>query len=191
VIKSYSFSQNEILQDIIDLHTGPIEADFTYGSGCFYKNGVVRPAFCFDVDPRRGVTQADVRYLPLKEASIGCGMFDPPFRIKTGPGSNISSRYGSITGGMPGLRLLYSMALHELYRVLRPKGWLIFKCQDMVSGGKNHFNHCHVWVMASHLGFEAVDLLLLTATRRQEDPQGRAQKHARKYHSYFWVFKKH
>ena len=35
MIKSISFSQDEILQHIVDLHTGPVQADVTFGSGCF------------------------------------------------------------------------------------------------------------------------------------------------------------
>ena len=191
MIKSISFSQEQILQDIVDLHTGAIHCDATFGSGCFYKNGVSRPEFCFDIEPRRpGVVAADVRHLPLREASLKSAMFDPPFLPRTGPGSNLKFRYGHIEGGMAGLGTFYALALHELHRVLMPKGWLIFKCQDLVSGGKNHFIHCHIWEHARGLGFEAIDLFILEATRRQADPQGRAQRHARKFHSYFWVFKK-
>ena len=212
LIKSISCSQEQILQDIMRLHTGPLQADVTFGSGCFYKPPKVlaqvnvigkavaptfqipilsRPKFCFDIEPRvPGVVAADVRHLPLRDASLGSVMFDPPFLPRTGPGSNLKSRYGHIEGGMAGLGTLYALALHELHRVLMPKGWLIFKCQDLVSGGKNHFIHCHIWEHARGLGFEAVDLFILEATRRQADPQGRPQRHARKFHSYFWVFRK-
>ena len=38
MIKSISYSQAEILQNICALHIGQVEADVTYGSGCFYKN---------------------------------------------------------------------------------------------------------------------------------------------------------
>lgn len=212
MIKSISFSQDEILQDIVRLHTGPIHADATFGSGCFYKPPKVlamvpfigeatrpiyihpicpRPKFCFDIEPRKPeVIPADVTHLPLRNGCLRSVMFDPPFLPRTGPGSNLKSRYGSIEGGMTGLGTFYALALHEIHRVLMPKGWLVFKCQDLVSGGKNHFIHCHIWEHARGLGFEAIDLFILEATRRQEDPQGRAQKHARKFHSYFWVFKK-
>jgi tRNA G10 N-methylase Trm11 len=191
VIKSISYSQEEILQNIVSLHTGEIQADVTFGSGCFYKKSVARPKFCFDLMPRvPGVIAADVCKLPLKDCCLRSVVFDPPFLIRTGHGSNLKSRYGCIEGGMVGLGTFYALALHELHRVLIPKGWLIFKCQDLVSGGKNHFIHCHIWEHARGLGFEAIDLFILEATRRQADPQGRAQKHARKFHSYFRVFKK-
>jgi hypothetical protein len=190
VIKANSQSQTQILTNIMALHTGPIQADVTFGGGCFYK-ALPRPALCFDMEPRKpGVIQADVRHLPLKDGSLGCAVFDPPFLIRTGPGSNLKGRYGCIDGGIPGLKTFYGMALHELHRVIKPKGWLIFKCQDLVSGGKNHFIHCDIRDMALAIGYEPVDLFILEALRRQEDPQGRPQKHARKYHSFFWVFKK-
>lgn len=191
MIKSISFSQDEILQNICALHIGQVEADVTYGSGCFYRK-IRPPLFTFDIAPRPnlGVVPADVCRLPLKDCCLGSVMFDPPFLIKTGPGSNLKSRYGCIEGGMAGLGTFYALALYELHRVLMPKGWLVFKCQDIVSGGKNYFIHCHIWEHARGLGFEAIDLFILEATRRQADPQGRVQRHARKYHAYFWVFKK-
>jgi hypothetical protein len=190
MIKSISFSQEQILQDIVTLHTGPIHADVTFGSGCFYKN-LARPEFCFDLVPRApGVVAADVCRLPLKDGCLRSVMFDPPFIPRTGPGSNLKSRFGAIEGGMAGLGTFYALALHELHRVLMPKGWLVFKCQDLVSGGKNHFIHCHIWEHARGLGFEAIDLFILEATRRQADPQGRPQRHARKYHCFFWIFQK-
>lgn len=65
---------------------------------------------------------------------------------------------------------------------------MIFKCQDVVFSAKNHFTH--VWVMneALKLGFYPKDLFILLARNRLTD--GRKQQHARKFHSYFWVFKK-
>ena len=191
MIKSISFSQEEILQSIVTLHTGPIEADVTFGSGCFYKKGITRPAFCFDLAPRKpGVTQADVCHLPLKDGSLTSVCFDPPFLLKTGPGSIMKGRFGQGLGTMQDLWDFYFLAMREIARILKPKGWLIFKCQDGVLSGKNHFTHVAVHDMALHLGFESVDLFILLAKNRMGDPQGRAQKHARKHHCYFWVFRK-
>lgn len=34
----------------------------------------------------------------------------------------------------------YDKCLIEFYRILKTKGKLIFKCQDTVSSGKNHFS---------------------------------------------------
>ena len=191
MIKSISFSQEEILQSIVTLHTGPIEADVTFGFGRFYKNGVARPPLCFDLGPRvPGVIAADARHLPLKDCSVGSVMFDPPFMLYTGPGSKLKDRFSSVIGSMENLWKFYEEAMGEIYRVLRPKGWLILKCQDGVSSMVNHFTHAEVYAMANRLNFTPKDLFILLAKSRMPDPQGRAQKHARKFHSYFWVFRK-
>lgn len=189
-IKSISFSQEEILQSIVTLHTGPIQADVTFGSGCFYKN-LPRPEFCFDLVPRvLGVIPADVCRLPVKSGCLHSVMFDPPFLIKTGPGAKLKERFGSQVGNIKDLWNFYFKAMFEIQRVLVPGGWLIFKCQDGVLSGVNNFTHVEVCMQARALGLIAVDLFILLAKHRMTDPTHRVQKHARKFHSYFWVFKK-
>ena len=68
----------------------------------------------------------------------------------------------------------------------------IMKCQDTVSGGKQYFTHVMVMNMAYHLGFYPKDLVVLTNNVRINSFGGKwkKQEHARKYHSYFWVFEK-
>ena len=191
MIKSISFSQGEILQNICALHIGQVEADVTYGSGCFYKNIMPEPRLRFDLAPRvRGVIAADVRRLPLKDGCLKSVMFDPPFLIRTGPGAELKVRFGSVVGTMRDLWRFYHRSMEEIYRVLGPQGWLVFKCQDGVLSGVNNFTHCEIYDMAATLGFEPVDLFILLAKHRMVDPTHRVQKHARKFHSYFWVFKK-
>ena len=191
LIKSISFSQDDILQSIIDLHTGPVQADVTFGSGCFYKKALPRPALCFDLAPRvPGVIAADVCWLPLRAGCLRSVMFDPPFLIKTGPGAKLKDRFGSQVGNMQDLWNFYFLAMKEIHRVLVPGGWLIFKCQDGVLSGVNNFTHGEIYKMAVSLCFKPVDLFILLAKHRMKDPTHRVQKHARKFHSYFWVFRK-
>ena len=72
--------------------------------------------------------------------------------------------------------------------ILKNDGIVIFKCQDCVSSAKQYFSHCWVMYEAMKYGFYPKDLFILFAKNRIND--GRKQQHARKYHSYFWVFKK-
>lgn len=191
IIKSISFSQHEILANIMALHTGPVQADVTFGAGNFYKNGVPRPAFCFDIDPRGpGVIPADFCQLPLKDCCLTSVIFDPPFMARTGPGSNLKAKYGEVVGSIKDLWTFYFLGMREIHRVLIHGGWLIFKCQDGVLSGVNNFTHVKIYIMARRLGFIPKDLFILLAKNRMMHPKHKTQRHARKYHSYFWVFRK-
>lgn len=211
-IKSISFSQDEILQSIVTLHTGPIQADVTFGSGCFYKPKKIlakvnvigevtapiyqvpilsRPPFCFDLAPRvPGVIPADVCRLPLKDSCLDSVMFDPPFMARTGPGATLKARFGELVGTIKDLWNFYFTAMREIHRVLVPGGWLVFKCQDGVLSGVNNFTHIEICNQARSLGFVPKDIFILLAKHRMNHPKHKVQRHARKFHSYFWVFKK-
>jgi len=199
VIKSISYSQEDIIKDIINLHLDgkDIECDPTYSKGVFYKN-INRPLYTFDLTPQDSRTvQADCTKLPLMDYAVGSIMFDPPFVISQGPsllaqkeGSNIiSSRFSSFESPKK-LWDFYEASLKEFYRILKDKGVLIFKCQDTVSGGKNFLSHVYIINKALQIGFYPKDLFILNAKQRLISGQIKKQQHARKFHSYFLVFTK-
>lgn len=199
MIKSISYSQEEIIKNIIDLHCNGqnIDCDPTYSKGVFYKN-IPRPKYTFDLSPQDDTTvQADCTNLPLEDESVGVLMFDPPFVVSKGPslslnkpGSNmISSRFSSFESPQK-LWDFYLQSLKEFYRVLTDNGTLIFKCQDTVSGGKNFLSHVYIINKALGVGFYPKDLFILNAKSRLISGQIKKQQHARKFHSYFLVFKK-
>lgn len=66
----------------------------------------------------------------------------------------------------------------------------MFKCQDTVSSGKQYLSHVYVINEAEKLNFICVDVFILLATNRIQGHNHQNQKHARKFHSYFLVFKK-
>lgn len=200
IIKSISYDQGEIINNIIDLHieSGIIDCDPTYSKGIFYKkNGVKDPLLKFDINPQiDGVEKSDSRNLPIDDESINSIMFDPPFVVSKGPslkvekkGSNIISSRFSCYENIKDLWEYYDDSIKEFYRVLKNDGVLIFKCQDTVSGGKNYFSHTYVMNKAFENGFYPLDLFILLSKNRIIGRMKR-QMHARKYHSYFWVFKK-
>lgn len=183
-------SQTELLRAIMDLHNGgePFQADVTYGNGEFYRD-LPEPQYKFDINPKDStVTKLDVRYV-TPVGSYASIVFDPPFIHAPGKDSIMGQRFG----GYPSQKLLrefYDEALERIHTVLRPKGLLVMKCQDIVESGKQNMNHCHIWVMAMTLGFKVEDLLILVRKSAPTGHNHHVQRHARKVHSYFWVFRK-
>ena len=199
MIKSISFSQDELLSWIIRLYvpTGRFDVDATYSTGGFYRSGnVPKPALQYDISPtREDVIKADCSALPLCGASIDSLILDPPFLATKGPSlekqkGNLINRRFSVCSSETELTALYQNAIQEAARILRPNGVLVFKCQDKVSSGKQYMMHCCVYQWALSAGFEPLDLFILLAKTRLIANWQRNQRHARKYHSYFWVFKK-
>lgn len=203
VIKSTSFDNSEIIKSILELHVPghKIDCDPTYSKGVFYKNnGLDAPDLKFDLVPQTDDTvQADCRHLPLLDNSLDCIMFDPPFVISSGPsllaenckdGSNIINNRFSCFPTPSKLYEFYKESLVEFYRVLSDNGVLIFKCQDTVSSGIQYLSHIYIHQMAIECGFYPKDLFILNAKSRLISGKHTQQKHARKFHSYFWVFEK-
>lgn len=81
--------------------------------------------------------------------------------------------------------------MKEFYRILKPDGILIFKCQDKVSSSKQYLSHVAIIQEAIQIGYYPIDLFVLLAkSRLTAQWQMKNQKHACKFHSYFLVFKK-
>ena len=182
------------------MHTadGIIDLDATYSKGKFYDNtGITPPTFKYDIQPQLDeVVYGDCRNLPHNDCSLNCIMFDPPFLATTGKslsgdsGNIINKRFGVYPNEIE-LHTFYVDSLKEFHRILKDKGILIFKCQDKVSSGKQYMSHCFIYNAAVSVGFYPKDLFVLLAKNRiVADWQTKNQKHARKYHSYFWVFEK-
>ena len=199
-VTSVSYDQTQILLDILQLHVPEhrIDCDATFSKGGFYKDGrIAMPQYCFDIAPQNKlVVGADSRHLPLESESIGCMVFDPPFlatkgkSLKENEGNIIARRFG-VYPNEQSLHQFYVDSLREAYRVLKPRGILIFKCQDKVSSGKQYMSHVFIEQEAIKIGFYPKDLFVLLArSRLVAEWQTRNQKNARKYHSYFWVFQK-
>ena len=197
LIKTVSYDQDELLRWILQLYVpqGMFDVDPTYSTGGFYRS-VPQPRMRFDLSPQREcVQQADCRCLPIADASVNSIIIDLPFLATTGKSlkkasGNIINRRFSVCRNELELAELYQSAIAEAYRVLAPRGILVFKCQDKVSSGRQYMTHCSVYDWAIRQGFEAVDLFILLARSRLVANWQRNQKHARKYYSYFWVFRK-
>lgn len=203
VIKSISFDQFEILNNILDLHCGTrqISADFCYGHGGFYKQGLPEPLIKFEINQalseKHGAICADCTQPILAEDSQDIIILDGPFGIASGPSldENIAGR--NITPGRfscfpTGAKLFefYEKAILQAHRALKPKGYLIQKIQPVVGCAKQWPTHVHSINVARTLGFYFLDEFILLAKARPISGKIKKQQHARKFHCYFLVFRK-
>lgn len=199
MIKSISFNEQEILNNILKLHCKfPIELDPTYSKGNFYKGRIPQPKYKFDLYPRTDDTVvADAKALPLPSESINTIMFDPPFLATRGKSLLLKDESNKMVkrfGLYPTEKELFQFyveALAEFYRILKPSGVLIFKCQDKISGGKQYFSHTFIMNEAEKVGYYCKDMFILLAKNRMVAKwQLENQKNARKFHCYFLVLEK-
>ncbi|PMD94864.1 hypothetical protein BWI97_15825 [Siphonobacter sp. BAB-5405] len=191
-IMSVGYDQDQMLRDILELHCPRgIDCDATYGYGGFYQT-IPRPEHCFDIAPKKAeAIQADSRALPLKTKSIRSLMFDPPFVVSNHVQSEtyvMDRKYGGYRS-MTQLREHYRSSIKEFARVLKRGGVLIVKCQDQCHGRMNYAIHKEVMDMAEESGFRWVDMFILIARNRFLGAV-KKQNHARKFHSYFLIFKR-
>jgi len=198
-VRSVGHSNDETIRNIMSLHgIERFDLDCTYSKGVFWKN-LPDPVNKSDLFPvNESVIQANSENLPFTDNSMKSIMYDPPFVIAgklyrdNAEGSSIIAKRfeGYTTFG--DLKSNYYKTLKELYRVCDNNGLVVFKCQDTVSGGKNHFTHVMVMNMALQIGFYPKDLFILLSNVRLNSfgEKWKRQQHARKYHSYFWVFEK-
>lgn len=197
MIKSINFDEGEILQNIIDLYTpNGFELDPTFSKGNFYKRfNIKEPIYKSDLEPESvGVQKVDCRQTPFPDKFVSSIIFDPPFVIggktfkESKDGSCIIAKRFQSFPSWEEITSMYSDSLREFHRILKDGGILAFKCQDCISGGKQHLTHAWIIYEAVKFGFYPKDLFVLLAKNRITD--SRKQQHSRKYHSYWLVFEK-
>lgn len=197
-IQSVSFDQKYIIRSIMELcGIDQFDADLTYANGGFWKE-LPQPKLKFDLDPQTPDTvQANSMFLPLAEQTLSSVMFDPPFLTYIKQGREHNSVMGKRFSGYwaySELEMHYRGTLFEAHRVLKKKGVLVFKCQDIIHNHKMHATHINVvnWAEGK---FRLKDMFVLAAKHRMPMPDSagtsrRVQKHARVHHSYFLVLEK-
>jgi hypothetical protein len=193
-IGSLFVNEQECLKALLALHNGgrDIECDPMFFKGGFYKDGVNIPRHIFDISPRVGTCpQGDAGALPLESGSVQSIILDPLFMF--GVHGKAAGYYTSRTMGiLPNFAALerhYKAILAESYRVLKPKGICLFKCQDYTDG-KTTMTHCLVYEWAVALGFYAKDIAILNIPQTKVYSGNLTQRHLRKTHTYFWILEK-
>lgn len=192
----YSFFDNEqeCIYSILQIHNGgnDIELDPMYNKGMFYKSLLNKPKLRYDLLADKMGYDAqvgDATNLDLASGSIQSIILDPPFMFGThGQTKNnrINKRY-TMFDTFEQLENCYKGILKEAYRILKPNGLLIFKCQDYTDS-KTTMTHCLVWQWATEIGFYAKDIAVLNLPKDKIYNGSLVQRHLRKTHCYFYVF---
>lgn len=196
------FGNNAALIDMVArlyVPDGSVVRDVTWGKGAFWKS---TDTSRFDlqgsdvadhIGGHDGIVRADFRALPDEDESADLVVLDPPYIHN--PGKHVTdSRYNNAatTKGMShaDIRELYADGMAEALRVLRPGGQLWVKCKDEIESGKQKWSHIEIHDDATGLGFYARDLFVLVPPSKSPQSRWSTQRHARKVHSYLWVFDK-
>lgn len=188
----------DLFPSILALYAKPgdVIADVTYGKGVFWKKVDTTIYKLNATDLAGGV---DLRHLPYTDESHDMVVIDPPYiyNPKDTVKASLSAPYRVNESGVAGqgltttkaVRGLYSDGLAEAKRVLRRGGRCVVKCQDQIEANKQRWMHMDIHADAIAMGYTARDLYVLVQTSVPAS-RWKHQIHARKNHSYFWVFEK-
>lgn len=177
---------------------GQVVVDPTYGNGVFWRDIDLTAYTVLKSDIRDGV---DLRKLPYQDDSADVVVIDPPYRYtpvknkrhEDTPGHGVvDGLYNLKASGLTNTAAvidLYRGGIVESHRVLKIGGFLFLKCQDTVQDGKQIWVHCELKTIAEQNGYAMRDLLVVETTSPTKTRWER-QRHLRKSHSYFLVFRK-
>jgi hypothetical protein len=193
-------SNSELFPKVLSLYVEPgsIVADVTYGKGVFWRNVPKGLYKLLASDIKTGI---DCRNLPYEDNSIDCVVFDPPYMHTPGGTAhnghqNYEEYYKNNSTNNSNKKYheavldLYFSGAREAYRVLKNKGILIIKCQDEVCANKQRLTHVEIIVELEKYGFVTEDLFVFVRNGKPGVSRVIKQRHARKNHSYFLVFRK-
>lgn len=200
VFSAYQCTNDEVFPHVLALHVpkGSVVADVTYGKGVFWKSIDTTAYDLRATDLTMGV---DCRRLPYVDSAIDCVVFDPPYMHTPGGTAhqnhqNYEDYYYNNAISHSSKKYheavldLYFEGSKEAFRVLKPGGVLIIKCQDEVCANKQRLTHVEIINELSRMGFTVVDLFVVVRNNKPGVSRILKQVHARKNHSYFLVFRK-
>jgi len=72
---------------------------------------------------------------------------------------------------VPILWRFYRDSLDEFYRILKPEGILVFKCQDTIENGCQYLSHIEIVNYAYSIGLYPLDLFILCGQQSPYEPE--------------------
>lgn len=186
----------DLIAEVAKLYAAgnPKIADLTYGKGVFWRKTPSLRVFGSDTvtQPKR---PHDFRALPYADGTFDIAVLDPPYIHSPGK-HQTDSRYqnAATTKGMLWRDLrqqLYIPGMREAMRIVKPAGGQVWvKCKDQVQSGMQRWCHAELLHDALELGLHPRDLFILMAKSRTSNKRWSVQHHARKPHSFLWVFER-
>ena len=199
VFSAHVGTNDELFPCVLKLYIAPGSkvADVTYGKGVFWRKIDTSEYDFYPSDLKTGV---DCRSLPYENSSFDCIIFDPPYMHTPGGTAHCSHQNfeqyyqnNAITSEKKyheAVLDLYFQAAREASRILKDCGIYIVKCQDEVCANRQRLTHVEIINELSSYGFLVEDIFVLVRNNRPGVSRIKQQRHARKNHSYFLVFRK-
>lgn len=200
IFSAYQDTNDEVFPHVLALHVpkGSLVADVTYGKGVFWKRV---PRSDYDLRSSDLSIGVNCRKLPYGDGVFDCVVFDPPYMHTPGGTAHQNHQnfehyyYNNETNHSTkkyheAVLDLYFEGSKEAFRVLKPGGVLIVKCQDEVCANRQRLTHVEIINELAGMGFEIDDLFVVVRNNRPGMSRVIKQVHARKNHSYFLVFHK-
>ena len=199
ILSAHTGTNDWVFPYVMSLYVSPGStiADVTFGKGVFWRQIPKDAYHILATDLSEGV---DCRDLPYTDESIDCVVFDPPYMHTPGgtAHTNHQNYEDYYRNNIASSRKKYHEAVIDLYftasreafRVLRPNGIYIVKCQDEVCANQQRLTHVEIINELTAGGFVAEDLFVVVRNGKPGVSCMLTQGHARKNHSYFLVFRK-
>ena len=199
VFSAHVGTNDAVFPFVLSLYVKPGSrvADVTYGKGVFWKKV---PDGVYELIPSDISDGVDCRHLSYSDSSIDCVVFDPPYMHTPGGTAHVNhqnyegyyrNNVASSTKKYHEAVLdLYYSAAKEAWRVLKPGGVYMVKCQDEVCANRQRLTHVEIINELTGYGYIVEDLFVVIRNGRPGVSRVLSQIHARKNHSYFLIFLK-
>ena len=192
IVSIVTGDNSDLIAEVARLYatSAPKIADLTYGKGVFWKKSKHLDVTGSDIltVPERPY---DLRNTPYEDGQFDIVVLDPPYIHSPGnhPTNNRYQNAETTKGFLhKDIRKLYQDGMKEAKRICKPTGQVWVKCKDQVQSSIQRWSHVEMLSDAESLGMYGRDLFIMVPDSRTSSNRWENQYHARKVHSYLWVF---